>query len=113
MNFIDSHCHLPNLQHKDELEKILTDGKDWDMDRFINIVLPLKRMRKQLRWKSQRPLEEQVALFEAQVAETKRKNEPKYVRMVGQKVAEVREISLEQVALQTRANAYCLFGLKS
>jgi TatD DNase family protein len=43
----------------------------------------------------------------------KRKNEPKYVRMVGQKVAEVRGISLEEVASQTRTNNAHLFGIES
>jgi TatD DNase family protein len=41
-----------------------------------------------------------------------RKNEPKYVRMVGQKVAEVRGISLEEVALQATTNTRQLFGLE-
>jgi len=267
MNFIDSHCHLPNLCHKDALEKILNDARDWGVDRFINIGTSVKenaeaievaekyesvyatvaiyphehggedvagligQLEEQAKssekvvaigecgidvsdWKNQRVLEEQIKLFELQVklsqklnlpliihnrngddavlnvlschdgvrgvvhcfdstwevaqkilnlgfyisfsglityksreallevvkdvppdkylietdspyllpepakteaweAGNRRKNEPKYVRMVGQKVAEVREISLEEVALQTRANTCWLFGLES
>jgi len=272
MSFIDSHCHLPNLRHKDELERILRDAGNWDVRGFINIGTSLKENAEAIEvaekyksvyatvaiyphehrgddigdlmnqvdaqarssdrvvaigecgvdvsdWKNQRPLEEQAPLFEEQVklsqelglpliihsrkgdstvmevlsrydgvrgvvhcfdstwevaqkllnlgfyisfsglityesrkallevvknvpsdrylietdapsllpepAKTEvleakttrkkgpRKNEPKYVRMVGQKVAEVREISLEEVALQTRVNTCRLFGLES
>lgn len=266
MNLIDSHCHLPNLRHKDELERILNGAKEWGVDRLINIGTSVKanaeavevaeayesvyatvaiyphehrgeniaNLINQLEvqakssskvvaigecgidvtgWKNQRPLEEQLELFESQVklaqklnlpliihnrngdavvldilakyqgikgvvhcfdstwevakkfldlgfylsfsglvtyksreallevvknvpsdkylietdapyllpepaktaaceAGVKRKNEPKYVKMVGQKVAEVRGISLEEVAWQTRANTRSLFGLK-
>jgi len=267
MIFTDSHCHLPNLRHKDELEKIVSDAKAWGVTQVINIGTSLKENAEAIEVaekyesvyatvaiyphehrgediaslidqlesqakssekvvaigecgidvterKNQRPLEEQILLFEAQVklaqkvnlpliihnrngaavvlevlarfkgvrgvvhcfdstwevaekllsmgfyisfsglityksrqallevvknvstdrylletdapfllpepAKTelqelgiKRKNEPRYVRMVGQKVAEVREISLEEVALQSRTNAHKLFGLGS
>jgi len=39
------------------------------------------------------------------------RNEPGYVRMVAQAVADVRGLTLEQVAVQTTANAGVLFGL--
>jgi len=39
------------------------------------------------------------------------RNEPAYVRMVAQAVADVRGLTLEQVAVQTTANAGVLFGL--
>ena len=39
------------------------------------------------------------------------RNEPAYVRMVAQAVADVRGLALEQVAVQTTANAGVLFGL--
>jgi TatD DNase family protein len=39
------------------------------------------------------------------------RNEPAYVRMVAQAVADVRGLTLEQVATQTMANAGVLFGL--
>ncbi len=51
------------------------------------------------------------ARSEALTQKSNQKNEPKYVRMVGQKVAEIRQISLEQVARETRANTNRLFGL--
>lgn len=47
----------------------------------------------------------------AQAQGTNQKNEPKYVKMVGQKTAELRQISLEHVALETSANARDLFGV--
>lgn len=53
------------------------------------------------------------AKSETRELQIKRKNEPKYVRMVGQKVAEIREISLDEVAFQTLTNTSRLFGLKS
>jgi len=262
MTLIDSHCHLPNLRHKDELEKILSDAKDWNVGGFINIGTSLKenaqaievaekyesvyatvaiyphehldeniaglidQLEEQAKsskkvvavgecgvdiseWKKQRPLKEQIELFKLQVdlsqklnlpliihnrngdevilnilshykdfkgvvhcfdstwevaqkflnlglyvsfsglitykskealletvknvppdrylIETdapyllpeptktekgQRQNEPKYVRMVGQKVAEIRQISLEEVALQTSNNTRRLFGLR-
>lgn len=40
-----------------------------------------------------------------------RRNEPTYVRLVAQAVAEVRGLTLEEVAAQTGANASALFGL--
>lgn len=267
MTFIDSHCHLPNLRQKDELERILSEAREWGVNRFINIGTSIKanaeaievaevyesvyatvaiyphehrgeniaELTNQLEvqaksskkvvaigecgvdvteWKNGRQLEEQVGLFELQVilaqklnlpiiihnrngddivldilskyqgirgvvhcfdstwevakkfldlefcpsfsglvtyesrkallevvknvpadkylietdspyllpepAKTearelraKRSNEPKYVRMVGQKVAEVRGISLEEVAPQTHANICGLFGLEA
>lgn len=267
MTFIDSHCHLPNLRHKDELEKILSDAKEWGVDNFINIGTSIKenieavevaeaypdiyatvaiyphkhrsenidtlidQLKEQARsskkivaigecgvditeWEHQRPVEEQMVLFEKQVelsieldlpliihnrngseqilnilARSKgvrgvvhcfdstwemaqkflnlgfylsfsglityesrqarlevvkqvpaksflletdapyllpeparsqasvsggsRKNAPKYVRMVGQKVAEVREAELEEIALQAGVNTRLLFGLES
>jgi TatD DNase family protein len=39
------------------------------------------------------------------------RNEPAYVRMVAQAVADVRGLTLEQVAVQTTANTGVLFGL--
>jgi TatD DNase family protein len=39
------------------------------------------------------------------------RNEPAYARFVAQAVAEARELTLEQVAAQTSANAVALFGL--
>lgn len=266
MTLIDSHCHLPNLRHKDELERLLNDANAWNVEGFINIGTSIKenidaievaekyesvyatvaiyphehlgedisnlinQLEKQVtsskkvvaigecgidvsEWKKQRPPEEQIKLFEAQVilserlnlpliihdrngdrevldvllrhrdargvihcfdstwevaqkfldlgfyisfsglityesksllletvrntpedrylietdapyllpepakTETrkenfKRKNEPKYVKMVGQKVAEARQISLEGMALQTFRNTCQLFDLK-
>lgn len=266
MNFIDSHCHLPNLHHKEGLERILNDAKEADVGTFINIGTSLKenfeaietaekyqsvyatvaiyphehrgenvgRLMEQLEgqaksskrvvaigecgidiseWKEQRPREEQMDLFEAQIKlsqklnlpliihnrngnrevldalsryskvrgvvhcfdsdwETAQKflemgfylsfsgfitygsrtdlletvknvpstgylietdspyllpeparsgfrksgvevrNEPKYVRMVGQKVAEVRQISLEKIAEQSTNNTRRLFSLQ-
>jgi TatD DNase family protein len=50
---------------------------------------------------------------ESRVLGAKRHNEPKYVKMVGQKVAETRQINLEEAALQTSNNTCRLFGLKS
>ncbi len=265
MTFIDSHCHLPNMRHKDALERILIDAGNWNVTQFINIgtsikenaeavevarnypaifatvgIYPhehrgenidalIKRLAEQAKsstkvvaigecgidntgWQAQRPLEEQIALFDLQVqvaqelslpiiihnrngdeligdvlskyqslkgvihcfdstwqvaqkflnlglylsfsgfvtyeshhnlvkvaknvpsdrylletdspyllpepakseADTnsgKRKNEPKYVRMVGQKVAEIKQLSLETVALQSRENTRKLFGI--
>lgn len=269
MIFIDSHCHLPNLHHKDDLDRILIDAKSWGVEIFINIgtsitenteaievaqnyesvyasvgIFPhehrgedVEELIDQLevqaisskkvvaigecgidvtQWKNQRPLEEQLTLFEAQIKlaqklnlpiivhnrngddivlqtlsryyktsngttgvihcfdsawqvaqqflnlgfyisfsgcityeshqylqevaqkipsdrylletdspyllpepaksqsrakSVNQKNTPKYVRMVGQKVAEVRQISLEEVAEKTRTNANKLFGL--
>ncbi len=269
MSFIDSHCHLPNLRHKDVLEKILADAEASGVTRFINIGTSLKenaeaievaqmyksvyatvaifphehrgddipqlmeKLEEQAKsspkvvaigecgldisdWKNQRPVNEQISLFKAQIelaqklnlplvvhnrnaddlviqilADTQasgpklpgvihcfdsnwtvaqnflnlglylsfsgkltyqnqpalaevaqkvppgkylletdapyllpepakslaqaqkvtQKNEPKYVKMVGQKMAELRQLSLEQVALETSANARRLFGL--
>ena len=42
MNFIDSHCHLPNLRHKDALEKILAGAETWGVTTFINIGTSIK-----------------------------------------------------------------------
>lgn len=269
MSFIDSHCHLPNLRHKDVLEKILADAEACGVTTIINIGTSLKenaeaievaqmyksvyatvaifphehrgddipqlmeKLEEQAKsspivvaigecgldisdWKNQRPVEEQVSLFkdqielaqklnlplvvhnrnaddlviqlltdaqasqpklrgvihcfdsdwvtaqkflnlglylsfsgkltyqnqkaltevaqkvppdkylletdapyllpepaksQAQVQKVAQKNEPKYARMVGQKMAELRQLSLEQVALETSANARRLFGL--
>jgi len=269
MSFIDSHCHLPNLRHKDALEKILSDAEAWGVKTIINIGTALKenaeaievaRMYKSVYatvavyphehrgenipqlikkledqaksspkvvaigecgldisdWKNQRPVDDQIALFKAQIDLAQKlnsplvvhnrnannlvlqlltdhqtsqpkprgvihcfdsdwptaqnflnlgfylsfsgkityqnqpalaevvqkvpadkylletdspfllpepaksqakaqngtqKNEPKYVRMVGQKTAELRQISLEQVALETSVNTRRLFGL--
>jgi TatD DNase family protein len=49
----------------------------------------------------------------AKTEEPKKKNEPKYVKIVGQKAAEVRQMSLEKVALQTCTNTNRLFEIKS
>ncbi len=40
-----------------------------------------------------------------------KKNEPAYVTYVAQKVAEIKEISVDEVAVQTTANAKSLFGI--
>lgn len=40
--FTDSHCHLPNLRHKDGLEKVLAEAKEWGVETFINIGISLK-----------------------------------------------------------------------
>lgn len=269
MILIDSHCHLPNLCHKDALENILSDAKAWGVTTFINIGTSLKenadaievaqmyesvyatvaiyphehrgenilqlmeKLEEQAKssprivaigecgldisdGKNQRPLEEQITLFKAQIElaqklnlplvvhnrnaddiilqilshyyntkstvtgaihcfdssweiaqkllnlgfyisfsgfvtydthshlqevaqkipadrylletdapfllpepaksqrqaqKVKQKNEPKYVRIVGQKTAEIRQISLEQVALEASTNTRRLFGL--
>ena len=267
MKFIDSHCHLPNLGDKDELERVLNNAKEDGVSKFINIGTSIKdnkdtievaekyesvyatvaiyphehrkgnidelinQLEKQAtsskrvvaigecgidvsEWKNQRPLEQQIELFKLQVRlsqklnlplvihnrnsddvilelldrykdirgvvhcfdstcevaqkfldlglyisfsglityelksylletvknappdrylietdspyllpepartqsrefGTKRHNEPKYVKMVGQKVAEVRQIGLEEMAMQTYTNTCRLFGLKS
>ncbi|MBU1970157.1 TatD family hydrolase [Patescibacteria group bacterium] len=42
MNLIDSHCHLPDLRHRDELEKILTNAKSWQVAQVIDIGTSLK-----------------------------------------------------------------------
>ncbi len=47
----------------------------------------------------------------APVPKRGRRNEPAYVRFVAEKVAEIRGISLEEVATQTTANAVALFDL--
>lgn len=269
MSFIDSHCHLPNLRHKDALEKILSDAEAWGVTTFINIGTSIKENAKAIEvaqmyksvyatvaiyphehrgenipqltenleeqakssqkvvaigecgldisdWKNQRSVDEQITLFKAQInlaqklnlplvvhnrnadelvlqlladyqtsqpkprgvihcfdsswtvaqhflnlgfylsfsgkityqntpalaevvqkvpadrylletdspyllpepaksqakaQNVNQKNEPKYVRMVGQKTAEIRQISLDQVALETSANTRRLFGL--
>lgn len=269
MIFIDSHCHLPNIHHKNDLERILADARDCDVIKYINIGTTIKenvevinvaetyagvfaaigiyphehrgeniaKLMEQLEeqaksskkvvavgecgiditdWKQQRPLEEQLQLFKAQIdlalklnlpliihnrnademilqiladygtnhpglrgvvhcfdadwqvaqqfldlgmhlsfsgkvtyptqqalqevarlipqdkylletdspfllpepaksearaQSVNQKNEPKYVRMVGQKVAELRQIYLAQAALQATDNTHRLFGL--
>lgn len=40
-----------------------------------------------------------------------KRNEPAYVRLVAEKIAELREISLEKVAEETTQNAFRLFGI--
>lgn len=40
-----------------------------------------------------------------------RRNEPKYVKLVAQKIAEIRNISTEEVALATKRNALEFFGV--
>jgi TatD DNase family protein len=42
-----------------------------------------------------------------------KRNEPAYVRLVAEAIAQIREIPLEQVARITTANAQALFGLES
>lgn len=129
MTFIDSHCHLPNLHHKESLEKILNNAKEWGVEKFINIgtsvkenaeavkvaekydpvfatvaIYPhehrgedianlLSRLEKQAKsskkvvaigecgidvseWKNQRPLAEQLELFEAQIKLAQQLNLP-------------------------------------
>lgn len=40
-----------------------------------------------------------------------KRNEPAYVKLVAEKIAELRETSLEDIARQTTANAFRLFGI--
>lgn len=49
--------------------------------------------------------------FMAPVPHRGRRNEPAYVQLVAQKLAEVKQVSFETAARQTTANAMALFGL--
>ena len=49
--------------------------------------------------------------FMAPVPHRGKRNEPAYVQLVAQKIAEVKGLSIAAVAEQTTANAAALFGL--
>lgn len=59
-----------------------------------------------------RLLVETDAPYLAPVPYRGRRNEPGYTRFVVEKIAELREVTFEEVAKQTTANAHCLFGIE-
>ncbi|MDN6728428.1 MAG: TatD family hydrolase, partial [Tetragenococcus halophilus] len=59
-----------------------------------------------------RMLVETDAPYLAPVPYRGKQNEPGYTRYVVEKIAELKELSVEDVAIQTTKNAHKLFGIK-